>query len=137
MTSFLDAPTRALPDWFGTDWTPPAPDVYVDYTRVSPWPRAPIPDWPQWVLRMYPAGLPDEVRDETPASDAQMRYLAYIGIFGRYCTSGEASLLITRFKAAQRNAERDAARAAKRAEHAARKAARTAAGSTRHVAGTP
>ena len=87
-----------------------APATYRDHDDLP---------WPQWVTRMYPDGVPDDLRDETPCSDAQMRFLAYLGVRGRWCNTTEASILITRIK-------RERA-----------KAARLTAKPTRHVEGTP
>ena len=65
-----------------------------------------IPDepYPQWVQRLFPDGIPtsDPLAWETPASDAQMRYLAVLGVRNRWCSREEASQLITRLKRAQK-----------------------------------
>ena len=40
----------------------------------------------------------DALADEEPASDAQIRYMAYLGVRDRYCSRDEASALINRCK---------------------------------------
>jgi hypothetical protein len=72
---------------------------------------APLIDepYPSWVVKMFPAGVPDELLSETPMSDAQCRYLAVLGVRNRWCSRDEAKQLISRIKRGQK-----AARPAKR-----------------------
>ena len=54
------------------------------------------PGMPAW-LACEIAGR-DALADEEPASDAQARYLSYLGAGDRYCSRDEASALIGRIK---------------------------------------
>jgi len=66
---------------------------------------APCPLWqgmPAW-LACEIAGR-DALADEEPASDAQTRYLSYLGAGDRYCSRDEASALIGRIKRAMAKA---------------------------------
>ena len=54
------------------------------------------PGMPAW-LACEIAGR-DALADEDPASDAQIRYLRYLGAGDRYCSRDEASALIGRIK---------------------------------------
>ena len=56
------------------------------------------PGMPAW-LALEIAGR-DALADEEPASDAQTRYLRYLGAGDRYCSRDEASALIGRIKRA-------------------------------------
>jgi len=62
------------------------------------------PGMPAW-LALEIAGR-DALADEEPASDAQTRYLSYLGAGDRYCSRDEASALIGRIKRAMAKARK-------------------------------
>ena len=79
---------------------------------MTHWAHEPEPEWPAWVRRLFPTGIPasDPLAWETPASDAQVRYLSVLGVRDRWVNREEASALITRLKREHAKAARLAAR---------------------------
>ena len=84
-----------------------APAVPYRTPDDPPCALAPCPLWPgmpAW-LALELAGR-DALADEEPASDAQTRYLSYLGAGDRYCSRDEASALIGRIKRAMAKARK-------------------------------